>query len=359
MVLLVITMSTATRVHPIRDLPVTMGCSGAVRLVFPSTIGCDRTIASFITISGPRGMPRVLHVGTGDGDFDGRAAIDITARKNFFCSFGISCTSDLRRAGCFLPNVADVGPSAIFVGRISRARLVTPRGIVCVSCNSAYVGIDGTRGARGVVHVVTHANDIRRFPGRAGISFTARDNEFFAFGISCHSGPSTFMCRINRGGPRGGTGIVLASGVVPTNRHSSIVGEICGTHQRVFGGNVIHGGVIFSLGGLRVCSGLLLFAFRVRGGDHLPCSVSCVQCCVISHGATGLATSRRISRRTLFSRGCTPHVRNGSGVGCIVTFSGFAVPSSGFFHVRVGRGGNNHRILFSLRGDSVMGISRL
>lgn len=80
--------------------------TGAMRVVFPSTIGCISLNDGCVVTKGTSKTRGIIEIGTAARNFPNRAGFSIVYRSNDFCSFGTGCTRRPRvlgvRVGSFL-----------------------------------------------------------------------------------------------------------------------------------------------------------------------------------------------------------------------------------------------------------------
>lgn len=254
-----------------------------------------------------------------------------------------------------------VPPRNLRIACSGAIRVLFPTSIGCISLNSRSLVTNGTSNTRGIVHMGT---TIGGFGGRAGVDIVARSNSFCAFGIGCTGRPLvlgvrvTSFVRSNRtiGHPGGTRRVCLGrlNGRDPVLMRL-VVGSVRGRGGHGIGRvNDGHFKVRCLLGNVCMRDSLLCFRARVGGRDGIPFSISCVAFGIISGGITGQATVRRRILLPIHTCGCIIHITNGGARRAIFYLPGFAVPSSGRLIIRVGRGRNNHRRSFIIRGDSLI-----
>lgn len=326
-----------------------VNCRGALRVVFPAPIGCLGVKSRGVVKRIVRMYPSIVQLGSAMESFGKRAGLSIIARSDECCACYVSFSRKTRTI-CGRNNAV---PRATILPISSRglARIVCPRGVICISFKGAAMRIRGTRGIGGVITLET----ISPFTLRAGLATVARDNEFCAFSLQCTPKYREFSFVISGRSAGGGRITVLRKerqgaqrGTLLRGRVSQEPGLLAGVESRITN-------VEFYIAGVFISGSVLLFHFKLRGHSRVNCAVSFVHFCVRSTGGQGGATIRRLRRRPLFSFGHPRRITTLSSYSFAITLPGFAVPSGGILVVRVRREGKKERFCCGLGGGRLVG----
>lgn len=117
---------------------------------------------------------------------------------------------------------------------------------------------------------------------------------------------------------------------------------------------IVRGGFRLSVTGLCIRRSFVFFVFSLGGGSCVSCSVRFIGYFRHSRGGDGGTVRRRAAVRPVCRGSFSAGVGNGDQGQLVLNFSGFAVPSSGMFRVRVCRQGNKQRVGLTILGRCVL-----
>lgn len=347
---LVISNLESRAVRRVHSSSFSISTCGAFRLVFAGRMGCFSVNSRGITNRGVRTCPGTVHLGSAIPAFRKVAGVDIIATSKRCCDCGVSFAGSLLR-DCLVMKGRCREPPEVSIDSDRRARLVFPRGVVCISCKAASIRIMGTSKMSGVMTMHT----TKGFARSAGVDIIATSRGFCAFSLSCSSRPDRMSFIMS---PNTGTTdqemTLLSGGRLGDIRHRGLEGRV-GSHVRSLPGlcgscTKVH----FAVAGVFVSGSVLFFGFHLAGCDGVSCMPSFIHFCVRSTGGHGGATVRRVSRGPLFFFSLPREVPTRSDGAFAMTLGGFAVPSGGILVVRMRRLKKKHRFGCGLGGTPVV-----
>lgn len=173
-----------------------IACSGAARVVFPSSIHCISLKSLGLVTNGTSNTRGIVHMGTAMGGFHRRAGVSIVARDKDFCAFGMGCTRRPLllgvRVGSFVRSKDRIGhPGGTLSVCLGRLNDRSP-GLMCLVSGSIRGGggervgrvKDGTFNVRCLLHNLCARGKLLCFRARVeGQSGMPCRISFIAFGV--------------------------------------------------------------------------------------------------------------------------------------------------------------------------------